>query len=131
MIELIELQSKLLAEDLKATARRVIPPVAMCVASVCIFFTACVALTIAIAELIVHYAQWERGFAYLLVAGVGIVITIMLVSIAVFLLKRSTNLLQRSKEEFFANLRALASSWSRDVRPAESRRAMGEHNGKH
>ena len=87
---------------------------------------------IALGELLVRYAYFERGFAYLIVAFTAIVLGGILVAIAIPRVKKSVAMLQDSKDEFFTNLRSLSAVWTQDLRAGEvRRRATAEHNGKH
>jgi hypothetical protein len=128
---LIELQIQLAAADLRTAVRRMVPPLGMCATALCIAFAACPILGVAIAELIVRFGHMERGFAYLLVAVVALVISGILVAVAIPLAMKSWSVLDRSKEEFFTNLRSLGSAWSNDATRQDPRQAPPiEHNGK-
>jgi Putative Actinobacterial Holin-X, holin superfamily III len=124
---LVELQVQLATEDLKSAASRMAPPIAMCVAAVCLVLSACTVLFVALAELIVRYGRMERGFAYLLVAVLGFVASGVLVAVAIPRVRRSMAVLERSKTEFFTNLRSLSSVWNQEVRNP----GAAHHNGKH
>ena len=129
---LIELQIQLAADDLRTAVRRMVPPLGMCLTALCIAFTACPILGVAIAELIVRFGHMERGFAYLLVAVVALVISGVLVAVAIPRAKKSCLVFDRSKEEFFTNLRSLGSSWSNNGAHQGPRQpAPMQHNGKH
>jgi hypothetical protein len=125
---LVELQMQLAAEDLKTAARRLAPPIAMSAIAFAIMLASCPVLLVAVAELIVRYGRMERGFAYLLVAVVSLLVAGVLVAIAIPRFRRSLVSLERSKNEFITNLRSLSSMWSQEVRRPNT---TASHNGKH
>ena len=116
---LVDLQLKLAAEDFRTATSRLIGPIVATAAALCIGLAAGVILMLGVAELLVHYLNMIRGFAYLIVALVGLIGASVLVMSAIERAKSALTVFERSRLELLNNLRALTAMLQRQSTPVE------------
>jgi hypothetical protein len=116
---LVDLQLKLAAEDVRTATSRLVGPIVAMAIALCIGLAGCTLLMLGVAELLVHYLNMIRGFAYLIVALVGMIVAAVLVMNAIERAKSALNVFERSRLELLNNLRALTSMLQRQSTPVE------------
>jgi uncharacterized membrane protein YciS (DUF1049 family) len=113
VVELSELQTQLLMLDVKATSQRMRTAAVLAIVGVCVLLGSVpVALLIA-AEALVEYADWPRTAALAVAAGIGLVVTAVILGIAWYRLKTMLSAFDRSREELSRNVAWLKSSLQR------------------
>ncbi|HWE37593.1 MAG TPA: phage holin family protein [Isosphaeraceae bacterium] len=107
---LVELQAKLIAIDLKVAVDRATMPLVVAAVGAVLALGALPVVLLGVAELLVQYAGLPRGWAYLLVGGLAIVLAAVAAWLMLPRLKASLESFRRSREELTRNV-----SWIRTV----------------
>lgn len=108
---LAELQAKLALLDMKESARRAAVPSALIVVGVALATASLPVALIGVSELVATALQLaHRGWAYLIVAGVTLLIAILIAAVAGSRLGHSFESFQRSRDELTRNI-----AWLRTV----------------
>lgn len=105
--ELIELQGKLFASDLKLTCRRAAVPTLLLTAGVCLLLGLVPVLLAGLADLFVERFDLTRSLALLASAGCGLVAAVALLLTGWLLLRNAMTQLRNSGDELQRNLRWL------------------------
>ncbi|MEQ8791387.1 MAG: phage holin family protein [Pirellulaceae bacterium] len=100
-----ELQAKLTMCDMQSSLRQARLPLAVGVSAVVLLLGAVPIGLTAAAESLVQYAEWTRPLAYLTVSGIAAAISIVMLALGGQALRRSSEPLQRSREELAENVR--------------------------
>jgi hypothetical protein len=116
---LADLQMKLAAEDVRTAASRLIGPIIAMAVALCVGLAGWIFVMVGIAELLVHYLNLIRGFAYLIVAVFGLIAAAVLVMSAIEKAKSALTVFERSRSELLNNLRTLTSMLQRPTTPVE------------
>ncbi|MDB5353141.1 MAG: hypothetical protein JWN86_4388 [Planctomycetota bacterium] len=102
---LAELQVKLTAVDLQTSLRRAVVPATMLATGLVVLLAALPIALIGASELLADVLVLaHRGWAYVIVAGIALVLTIVLALISLPRLRRSFDNLVNSKEELERNV---------------------------
>jgi len=112
IVNLSELQARLLALDLKQTARRTAAPAALAAVGLAILLGVVPILLVTIAYVLVEVAGWPHWAGFLLASGVGLIVGGGLAGVAYALFRNSFSALQRSRKELSDNLRWLKDTLS-------------------
>src|SRR5262249_6651053 len=121
---LVELQLQLLSEDFKQAARDMLAPVWAGAVMAVLGLSSAVVLMLGIAELLMAYTTLMRGWAYVIVAAVGLVIGAALLSNAMRIARQAPKAFERSKQELLNNIQALNTIWQRPTAPQQSDRVQ-------
>ena len=120
---LAELQVQLAVEDVKESIGHAVWPVAMIATGLVLLLAAMPVALIGGSELLADaMSLTHRGWAYLIVAGVVLAITIVLVLVALPIFTRSFASLVRSKEELARNVAWIKTVLANSGRPPVHRR---------
>jgi hypothetical protein len=104
LITLAELQVKLLYVDAKEAGARSAASAVSLAAMLVLGLSSIPVLLFGFAELLTHYAQWNRGVACLVVAGVAVVIAGIAGWLCIQKLRTVLAVFSRTHEELYANL---------------------------
>ena len=122
---LAELQAKLAVEDLKASIGQAIwPAVAFGVGAV-LALASLPVLLLGLGELLVQFADWPRAYAFLTIAGIGLVLGGLLIFFLGLRVTSSFGSFQRSLEELSRNV-----SWIKTVLAYSGRRPVHQQRKK-
>ena len=102
--ELIELQARLFAADIKAAVRESILPLVLMVTAVCILLGAMPVLLLGVAEVLAAQVEWSRTVSLLVAAGMGVGVALLVLVIAWWRLRRGISHLDGSLEELERNV---------------------------
>ncbi len=115
---LAELQAKLAVADLKVSAGRATFPVALLVIGLGLFLGAIPVAFIGMAELLADgLGLVHKGWAYLIVAGIAVAVTVILTLIGWPALSRSFESLGRSRDELARNVAWIKSVITNAAKP--------------
>jgi hypothetical protein len=114
VIELSELQAKLLALDVKATTRRMRAAIAFAIVGACILLGSVPVVLMIAAEALVEFAAWSRTASTALAAAIGLLLSAIVLAIAWQRLKTMLTAFDRSREELSRNLLWLKTSLQRN-----------------
>jgi hypothetical protein len=116
VVNLAELQSRLLLIDLKQSARQTAVPAGLAGAALAILLGSIPVLFMAIAYALVEGAGWPHWAGFLLAGVLGLILGGGLAAGAYALVRRSVTGLERSRKELADNLR-----WLKDTLSASGR----------
>jgi hypothetical protein len=105
--ELVELQIRLLTEDLKQTVRRIVVPLIVTVVGGALLLGCIPVLLIAVGDLIVVYGEWPEWGALLASGGIVFLLSAGMLWFAFIRLRRCIAPLERSVQELGKNFAAL------------------------
>ncbi len=109
VIELGEMQVKLLTLDLKQTASKMITPTVLAVVGVAVLLGCVPVALTATAHVFVEFLQWPRSAAFGIATLIGLVLCGLMLAVAYFKFKKGFATLQRSQHEFSQNVAWLKS----------------------
>lgn len=113
---LFELQAKLIGVDLKESVGRAVVPAILVALALGLLLACFPVALVGVAVLISSALQLRLGWAFLLTAGVALVVAALVLVLAGTWLRRSFDTLRRSKDELIRNL-----AWIRTVLVQSSR----------
>ena len=120
---LAELQTKLAVADMKVAASRAFIPATMVITGILLLMAALPIALIGASELVADaLTLTHRGHAYLFVAGVTFMLTLLLVLIGFPRLKTSLNAMAQTREELSRNLAWIKTVLANSGRMPASRR---------
>lgn len=105
--ELVELQTRLTANDLKSSLVRVIAPVSLLAIAAIVLLGLIPVILLAIANALVVELQWPSYAAQFASGGLALVTTIVLVSVAIVKLKKVAAPMERSVRELGKNFETI------------------------
>jgi hypothetical protein len=111
VVELGDLQIRLLQADLKQSMRQAILPAVSCALALAFGMACFPVLLMAIAYLFVELAQWSFAASFFAATGIGLLIAGLLGAVAWWAVRRITGL-ERSKKELTENVRWLKEALS-------------------
>lgn len=109
VVELAELQARLLSLDLKQSVKRAVPPVILAVAALIFLLASFPVALAAVGYALVELADWSYTAAFFAAAGIGLLLAVAMALAAWVLVRRITGF-ERSRAELAANL-----VWLKDV----------------
>jgi hypothetical protein len=112
IVNLAELQSQLLAVDVKQSARRMTVPAVLLVLAVVMILGSFPVLLMTIAYALIEGAGWPHWAGFLLATGIGFLVGGVLAASGYMLLRNAIPRLERSRKELADNLRWLKDSLS-------------------
>jgi uncharacterized membrane protein YciS (DUF1049 family) len=104
VIELGELQAKLLALDLKKSSRKTRTCLILAVIGICVLLGSIPVALLALAEVLVEQLEWSRSAALGVATLVGLLLTAIFAGAAYAIVRSGLLSLQRSREEFNNNI---------------------------
>jgi hypothetical protein len=105
--ELIELQARLTANDVRASLKGLIVPVGLLALAAIVLLGTLPVILLAVANAIVVELQWPNYAAQFASGGLSILLAITLVSVAIIKLKRITVPLEQSANELSKNFESI------------------------
>jgi hypothetical protein len=110
VIELAELQTQLLAQDVKKSAQNARMAIALCVVGLCMLLGCLPVLLILLAEVLVDAAGWSRSASFGVAAMVGLLASGVTLALGYARIKSGVIALDRSREELNRNIAWLKST---------------------
>jgi hypothetical protein len=110
VIELAELQTQLLALDIKKSAGNARLAIALCVVGLCMLLGCLPVLLILLAEVLVDAAGWSRAASFAVAALVGLVASGVTLALGYARIKKGVIALERSRDELNRNITWLKST---------------------
>lgn len=105
--ELVELQTRLMADDVRTSLAATIKPTMLVVIGIALLIGTVPVLLLALANLLVDQQQWSLPLAQFTCAGVTLLLAVSLGRLALQQVKRCASPLQRSLNELEKNLETL------------------------
>lgn len=118
--ELVELQAKLLAADMRATVRRTVPSILGVVVGAVAVLGSMPVVLMSLADALERQFDWPRWGALLTSGGIGLAVGVALLLAAYCGLRKLTTPLERSANELgknLASLREIVTRRQSDERP--------------
>lgn len=114
---LAELQWRLVSVDTREALGRLIAPLVLAAAALCVALAAAAVLLVAAAWGFVEGAGWPRWLGFLSAGLIGLLLCSLLLVMAVLLVRRCCDVFQRSRDELAQNLRWVKESFSHAASP--------------
>ena len=105
ILTLVELQTKLFAEDARLGRKRFVAPAILLFCGAGLILSCLPIALVTIALLLMELAAWSPAQAFLATVGIGLLTGILLASGAAYFLRNSLGVFQRSLNECDANVR--------------------------
>jgi hypothetical protein len=104
VIELAELQAKLLALDIQCTGRKTRTSLLLSLLAVCVLLGSIPVALFAIARVFVEQLGWSEAGGFAVAALIGLVLSAILLGVAWQRFRTGLNAMQRSREELSRNI---------------------------
>jgi hypothetical protein len=120
VVELIELQGRLLVRDSKSVARQSVVPIIVLVAAACMMLGSIPIALLCLAEVLQVQGGLTRTLALLIATGVALALSLLLYTLGRWRLRKSLEQLDSSRQELAHN-----TAWFKQVlgNPGETRHA--------
>lgn len=112
-VELAELQAKLLACDLKASAQNARTSLVLAIVGLCTLLSSVPIALMALAEVLVDQLNWSPAAGYAMAAVVGLLVSALAIGVSYVRFQKGLLSLERSREEMNRNIEWLKAQLSR------------------
>ncbi len=126
--ELAELQTRLMADDVRSSLAGTIKPTLFVVLSIALLIGTVPVFLLAVANLLVDQQQWSPYVAQFVCAGVALLVAVVLGSLALQKFKQCASPLQRSLSELEKNMDTLREMLVGKATPNENGQSRDHHN---